>query len=239
MPLNFPIGKTSNDALVVKDVTSLPHLFISVSNAVQLKVLLQQVIQQIVYWQQQGNNVQLALAHNNHNSQIDSNVIPQALYTMLYNQEEAQMSSSKDAFVTGLYKQMLDRFRQRKKAINESINFPYLMVVIDELFHLVLTRKKQTGLYFLQLLILGHEVNIHIIAASASTYRNLLIQLVHLHPSIEQQLNSNKLLGGRTIIKPLGAEMVVTPDNLVFFKTIDTLIYERYFPISKDYCLSK
>ncbi|MFC4232181.1 hypothetical protein ACFOW1_09780 [Parasediminibacterium paludis] len=230
MPLNFPIGKTSNDTLVVKDVTSLPHLFVSVSNARQLQILLQQVIQQIAHWQL-TNKVQLAIALNNTNNTIDNAIIAQALHTMLYNQEEAQMSSSKDAFVTGLYKEMLDRFRQRKKAKNKSINFPYLIVVIDELFHLVLTRKKQTGLYFLQLLILGHEVNIHIIAASASTYRNLLIQLVHLHPGIEQQLNSNKLLGGRAIIKPLGAEMVVTPDSLIFFKTIDTPIYERYFPI--------
>jgi DNA segregation ATPase FtsK/SpoIIIE-like protein len=108
---------------------------------------------------------------------------------------------------------------------------PYLIIVIDELFHLVLTRKKQTGLYFLQLLIVGHEVNMHVIAASESTYRNLLIQLVHLHPSIEQQLTTKKLIGSRTIIKPLGAEMVITPYNLIFFKTIDMSIYERYFPI--------
>lgn len=231
MSLNFPIGNTSNNELVVKDVVSLPHLFVAYTDVTQLQSFLKQVTQQIQYWQQQGNNVQLAVALNRSNSPIDNNVLAEAVQTMLYNEAEAQMSNSKDAFVKWLYKEMTERLKQRRKAKNMAVISPYLVIVIDELFHLVLTRKKQTGLYFLQLLIVGHEVNMYVIAASESTYRNLLIQLVHLHPSIEQQLTTKKLIGSRTIIKPLGVEMVITPDNLIFFKTIDTPIYERYFPI--------
>lgn len=121
--------------------------------------------------------------------------------------------------------------KHKKGETDSSSSFPILVILIDELFNLVLLQKKSTGLYFLQLLIVGYEVNMHIVAASASTYRNLLIQLVNLHSKIEQQLNNNKLIGNRAIVKPLGAEMIITLDNLIFFKTIDTHTYELYFPI--------
>lgn len=36
MPLHFPIGSTNNNELVVKDITSLPHLFVVYNDAAQL-----------------------------------------------------------------------------------------------------------------------------------------------------------------------------------------------------------
>jgi hypothetical protein len=113
MLLCFPIGKNSNNELVVKDVVSLPHLFVAYTDATQLQSFLQQVTQQIQYWQQQGNIVQLAIALNRSNSPIDNNVSAKAVQTMLYNEAEAQMSNSKDAFVEWLYKEMTDRLKQR------------------------------------------------------------------------------------------------------------------------------
>jgi hypothetical protein len=52
-----------------------------------------------------------------------------------------------------------------------------------------------------------------------------------LHPSIEKHLIKAKLKTTFQIVKPLGAEMVMNPDNLIFFKTIHMQTYERWYPL--------
>ena len=115
--------------------------------------------------------------------------------------------------------------------IKTSQKLSILIVIIDELFSLILSQKKQTGIYFLQLIILGKQVGIHFIAASASTYRNLLLQLMNMHPDIEKQLSKKQYTKNTIIIKPLGAELVLTPDDLVFYKSISMQVHERYFRV--------
>ena len=113
---------------------------------------------------------------------------------------------------------------------NKNKSLPYLIVFIEDIFDMVLSSKKKTGLYFIELALLGKQYGIHFIAASSSTYRNLLSQLINIHPSIQKELKTHSIMENIKVINPLGAELVVTTEGILFFKEIGMILQTRLFP---------
>ncbi len=234
MQLPIAIGKNSNNTIEAFDLCTLPHLFVSYSHAAQLPHFLQACINNLNEAHARGVTVSVALALSpSHSSLAQTIECPIALQLHVSDSEQ-QENMGKDAFIDYLFdymKQQLKKLKAGQKKPLLQLPLPYLVVIVDELFNLVVTRKKNTSIHFLQLLALGQSVNIHFIAASSSTYRNLLMQLIHLHPSVEKHLIKAKLKGTTQIVKPLGAELVLNADNLVFFRTTQMPGYERWYPL--------
>lgn len=231
MRLPLSIGKNSLNQPIMVDICSLPHLFVAFSYDAQLPPFLQHCISTINSSYSSGSSIAIAIALNNSNAYLLHQIGCPIAYAFVPNNthDTTINSTSKDAFIQQLFTEMKTRLKYQKQGKQAAIQPSTLVVIIDELFSLILTQKKQTGIYFLQLLIMGKQVGIHFIAASASTYRNLLLQLMHMHPEIEKQLVKKQLTKSSTIIKPLGAELILTTDDLVFYKSSTMPIHERYF----------
>ena len=95
----------------------------------------------------------------------------------------------------------------------------------------IITKRKYTGIYFLELLVAGKELGIHFIVASVWAYRNLMSQLIKskldTKNKTEKPSPENKFL----TVQPLVAELIITPEDLYFFKESTQIDYRRYFPI--------
>ena len=76
--------------------------------------------------------------------------------------------------------------------------------------------------HFRQLLLYGYQRNIHFVIGSILPYRNLLVQL----------MRSDTLSGDRNVVSTLGAELIYSPDELIFFRAMDSEIQEMYYPIN-------
>lgn len=229
--LLLSIGSNSLNQPIVVDICSLPHFFVAYSYEAQLQHFLQHSITAINTGHTNGNALAIAIALSNSNVEVLQHIHCPVMQQLIpsITTDITQNSMHKDAFIAQLFQELKNRLKQQKQTKNAAASLPIIIIIIDELFSVILSQKKQTGMYFLQLLILGKQVGMHFIAASASTYRNLLLQLMHMHPEIEKQLSQKQFIKRTTIVKPLGAELVLTPDDLVFFKAIDMPVHERYF----------
>ena len=108
---------------------------------------------------------------------------------------------------------------------------PLLFVLIDDVLDLVITRRRSTGLQFLQLLIEGPACGMHVIAASGRAYRNLMLQLLNLNPAVKEKLKKQMPGIDFSVHYPLGAELVMTPEDVCFFRKRNEPDYTRFFPI--------
>ena len=233
MQLLLIIGKNSLNEPILVDVCSLPNLFVAYSYDTQLQSFFQHCINTINNAYKSGKNIVIAIAVSNSNAHLLNEIVSPITLAFIPNSTiNATLNcNSKDAFILQLFTEMKSRVKQQKQGKQTAKYLPTLVVMIDELFSLILSHKKQTGIYFLQLLIIGKQVGIYFIAASASSYRNLLLQLMNMHPEIEKQLAKKQLTKNSTIVKPLGAELILTPDDLVFYKSITMPLHERYFKL--------
>lgn len=218
---NIPllIGKTSDDSFVHHDLISMHHLFISYSDNTQFHRFLSDATNNL-----NGQREQL------HFAAAVSKECYRALGHLMFNDpqarhfiKEGERSASKQEFMRSLI--AILKYRHKHKADNKSAP-PRIIVLIEDVFDLVIPDKKGLGNQFLQLLLEGPALGIHMIIGSIRTYRNLLTQLIHLdlNPKLRKQFGYHFQNG-----EAIGAELILNTDDLVFFKSRHEHDYRRYF----------
>lgn len=226
--LSVIIGKTSNNELRQIPLSQLPHLFLLYSDQDQLQSFLNR---QIKNWEGSiaNNEIDFALALSQGNAEkLFANNVSTLRYSF-YNRTNPDQGSIASRYI--FMQDILKELKKRKVNSNKKINRRVPLVVIsDDIFELVITKRKYTGLYFLQLLIEGPAYGIHFMIASIRVYRNLINQLMAVNPVLKDALR--KLIPDYdfSITQPLGAELIITPEDLYFFKTREQMDYDRYFP---------
>lgn len=220
--MNVPliIGKTSDNNDVSVNLATLPNLFISYSSDEQLNGAIHFFYSQLVSL----SDIPLQVWEIGE------------LYTNEYNKPELKHT------ISLLYKQHLRRlklvertgcntiltYNENEKKANRQ---PFIIAIIKDIFKIITSRNKKEGIKFIEMLLRGADTGISFIAASENSYRNILLQLIALHPKIEERIASIAGPDRIKIKRPLGAEMIITFDNLVFFMDKDASAHERfYFP---------
>lgn len=232
---SFPItiGKKSDNEIITTDLITLPHLFVSFSEHEQVHLLLQRITREIAILSVQSQVRWIAalsnVAMNYCKESIDTNKL---LFSFHPNETENTEKNTKYRFWQNISKEL----KKRKKYLaNNSKKFtekhPITLVLIEDILGMAITRKKYTGLYFLQLLIEGPSVGMHCVAFSGRAYKNLLSQLLQLHPKMQAELQKQMPQIDFTAHYPLGAELIVTPEDFYFFKKRSDKDYSRYFNI--------
>jgi hypothetical protein len=82
---------------------------------------------------------------------------------------------------------------------------------------------------FLQLLLGGPAAGIHLIAASGGPFRQLLRQVCHYDPRLQHKFSS--IEAGAYPASAFGAELVLTGEELVYFKGASDGDYQRLYPL--------
>lgn len=217
MSIILIIGKQSDNTAFEVDLTGLPHLFVSYSEREQRDGFYFELIRQLTphihnksfFWAYAGTaDPQLqkvsALATALVLREVDGTLGPIGR--------------------TEFLKLLQAELKKRKKHINRKGEKP-IIIFIDDLFETVIQKNKYAGRYFLDLLKNGPANNMYMIMASIRTYRNLVFQLIDMIYDGPQAIDPIE----RTALQQQSAELVITPEDLYFYRTAREPVYVRLF----------
>ncbi len=206
MLLPLTIGKSSNNNILKVDLKDLPHLFISYSEPLHLQVFPGDLITGFSS-KDVLNHIQYYLFLNRVNYGFLKTLLPERSILALLVQFEPDLSTiaGKNDFIKALMK----IFTTRKKKAASS--FTSLVVIVDDILDLIISKKKFTGQYFLEILQEGDKYGIYFVFATIRTYRNLMTQL---------QQEQNRC-----------AELIINPEHFFYFKRKEEKTYTTYYPV--------
>ena len=237
--LSIKIGRDSNNKLYEEQLCALPHLYVSYSEPRHLIDLFNNTINSLS--NQPGAQPYLLLSTIGKSidlpqlSDFDKNV-----FLEIYNDGTGVINQRKEFFAK-LLNTMNKRIRLLKLENSENINdyntktdkrkLKQIVVFIDDVYSLLLPSKINSALYLVKLLLAGSKTGIHCIIASTSSYKYLINQILNVNPKANKQLNefitSNKLKS----LPPLAAELIITPENFIFYKGQGKMEYERFYAL--------
>ena len=206
--LSLIIGSDSKGNTVSKSLPDLRNLFVSYLEDGQIMDIFKTFLAE-------GNNViERVLLITKEANQIDLSNFKNT-ETYVYNNPEIGSIKNKNL----LFSQII---KDQNKGMGKTPNNKVTLVLIDDMwqFYPKFTSKKAIN-HFRQLLEYGFLFNIHIVVGSILPYRNLFVQL----------MRSDTMGGNRNVVSTLGAELIFSPDELIFFRELVTEVQEIYYPI--------
>jgi hypothetical protein len=137
---------------------------------------------------------------------------------------------SRNDLINQIIDEIINRQKiMRQKKINDferynslntwnDIKLDYLFLFIDDIWDIIVSKPKKLALNFMMILLYGQYVGVHVVFASAISYRNLLQQLVGIYPILTIELKKKYGIPEPVKISDLGQELFFTPDGLVYYK---------------------
>jgi hypothetical protein len=91
-------------------------------------------------------------------------------------------------------------------------------LIVDDVWDIIVSKPIKLGLNFMMILLYGPLVGIHTIFASVISYRNILEQLINIHPILTIELRKKYGFPEPKRISELGQELIFTPEGFVYYK---------------------
>ena len=98
------------------------------------------------------------------------------------------------------------------------IKLDYLFLFIDDIWDIIVSKPKKLALNFMMILLYGQKVGVHVVAASAISYRNLLQQLVSIYPILTIELKKKYGIPEPIKLSELGHELIFSSEDFVYYK---------------------
>lgn len=235
--MEISIGRDSSNQVFYKSINSLPHLFISYSYNEQLVNFFKHTIAELS--QQSFTQFFFLLSEENTKQLLINTDMSFPKHNCVTNGESPGNIPSRKKFFSQLIRITNHRLRLFKEmgciSINEyndkNKNKPLKssIVFIDDTFGLLLPSKSNAGLSFVKLLLAGKATGFHCIAASAFGYKNLITQIVNLNVKINQHISGFILENNLNTLPPLAAELVINPEDFIYFKEKGSYDYIRLY----------
>jgi len=208
--LDLVIGTDSKGITVSKGLSELRNLFVSYLEDKQIKDILD-------FFIKQGISIGSLLLITKEINLIDTS---NCLFTdtYIYNNPAIGTIKSRSKLFNPIIKNQKKKNTSNKKTL----------IFIDDFwqFYPKFTSKVAIN-HFRQLIQYGYKYNIHFVIGSILPYRNLLLQL----------MQADKLSYKKNIVPTLGAELIISPDDLIFFTDYETQTPNIYYPISNLHTL--
>ena len=225
---NIPlvIGRQSSGEEFIVALEVLPHLFISHSNDEQLQNIFIQFIGNLIH---SKIDLYLSFSLSRRMTLLIKPLVPiESLFMEFsHNNFEHGKINSIDEFVSSLIIEKKNRASLIKKSSIQIAMFPPMIILIDNIFEIIMGQQKKTALCFIELLMTAASIKMFFILGSAGIYRPLLDQLITVSPSLKKKLK--KSFQDQLITQPLGAELVINPDGLLFYRERNEKIYTRLY----------
>lgn len=220
MRVELKIGRESNGDDFVIDLYAESNLFISYIEEGQLYHSFKNILNQFEA-SLSPENTRISYALSDKTARNILKGIPEQFYfaKFIRNEYRSGHIGTKPLFWSVLLKEYKRRSQQSKSAAGgHAVSQPTLLIFIDDIFDMVLSQTKKEGLSFLEIAFYGAHVGIHFVAASSSTYRNLLLQLIQLNPEMSQKLSKNNSNTLPKTTNPLGCELILSGEGLIFYR---------------------
>ena len=203
--MNFPLGYNSDGKKIDKSILMVSHLFVSYTSQPQIRDFLQR------------------LSINNDNAdtqwleicrQENRLSVPEGTYidSYVYDNPSGGSILSKEKLFA-IPNRLLNKKRNQKNRSNNS-----LIILIDDIWQVMPGLNKTNSNRLKTILMDGAEQQIYFVIGSNFPYRNLLLQLM--------QPGSKK----NSPVNELGAEIIINPDKLLFFREKNELAFEIFYP---------
>lgn len=226
------IGRQSSGEDHIVNLAELPHLFISYSLDVQLPDIFSSFITYIL---QDKKPVQFSVSLSSRMATLVEPLVPEddLLIKFTHKDYEAGKINTIDEYIKVLMLEMKTRKQLSGKIASVAGRHLPLLVFMDDIFEVIMSSQKKTILSFIEMLITGAQQQIYFIMGSSGIYRNLLNQIIIVNPSLQKKLTKN--IQPYSVNQPLGAELVMNPDGLLFFREREEKIHTRLYPIKSNF----
>jgi hypothetical protein len=228
LKIPFAIGLNSNNELQYIDLAQVPLLMVSYSFANELQR----------YFSQLSDSYFL-ITNSRH---LPTN--PNGWAYFLTEEPESGTHTTRAKLLNAVLREMQFRQRVMKQkritvfekyhALNlwNSVKLPYKLLLIDDIWNLVKARPVSLSIQLFRIILNGPAVGIHTIIGSNISYRNLLQHLIELNPAIRKMLQEKYGIPEPTQISSIAQELILTPDNLVFYKKSSMADLEKFYPLN-------
>lgn len=212
-------GVDSNNIPASFSLAEMPHLFLSYQSQKQFESFMATTCRGL------DHTIHCAVAFSK----------PGTLYSIIKNSKAVLLfeyindgygNDSRTKFMQRLKKEML----RRTKLVEARKQVAPLIVVLDDVFDLLMNQTKSITRIFFELLISGSSIGMHMIAASIATRRNLLKQMMEMNPPMRKRMQFHFGCTCCDINTPVGAELVYTTDDFIFYKGKNEVDYLRLYP---------
>jgi len=111
----------------------------------------------------------------------------------------------------------------------------YQFLVVDDIWDIIVSKPKSVGLSLISILLYGPAVGIHTVFTGSISFRNLLEQLININPKICKELENKYGASEPKRINNMGNELILTAENLVFYKKAGSFEMEKMFKYHSDF----
>lgn len=226
MMLPLAIGANSLHEPFTFDLQGAPHLFLSYCSEAQAQAFYTRMLHSLAA----EGAVQFAVAFTKGGGTLPLGDALRFPYRFIRGDEYSSNTASREAFLAALVREGKRRRKLQEKGGGRT-PFPHLVILLDDVMELVVSSRKAVGLAFLELLLAGHPCRMHVVAASVASCRHLLRQLMQVNPAVQETFHRLFDKYPLPVATPLGAEIVLTAEDFVFFKEAGAVDYHRLYPL--------
>lgn len=232
--INVSIGKYSNGAIQLIDLSQISLLMISFSKDNQLVNILNKILKT----DYENKKTHYIITSSRRLLQLE--LTGSELFFLRDIPEKSSFKSRSD-FLNQINKEINHRLKilNDKKVKNfaryvslniwNDIKLTYQFMIVDDVWDLVVSKPKSIGLSMMNIILNGPIVGIHTIIASGISYRNILQQLIQINPVITDQLQKKFGIPEPKQLNVIGTELIFTPDDLIFLKKTGEMSIQRFF----------
>lgn len=203
--MNFPLGYNSDGKKIDKSILTVSHLFVSYTTQPQIRDFLKR----LSINKENDHTQWLEICRESNRLSFPEGT---SMESYVYDNPSCGSILSKEKLFTSPLR-LLKKRQNQKKLSQET-----LIIVIDDIWQVMPGLNKMNSNWLKTILKEGAEWRIYFVIGSNFPYRNLLLQLM--------QPGSKK----NSPVNELGAEIIINPDQLLFFREKNELAFEIFYP---------
>ena len=216
MKISVVIGKNSSGENKCIDLNEIHVLFVSYLHDKQLFEIIQQVTgyENNTYFISQNCAKELQLSKEKCSLYIKD----EPTSGNLYNRKE-------------IFKQILKEIKRKRSSTvkKKSTTSQFRFLIVDNIWDIITSKQKQLALDLMLIIIYGASVGYRIIIGSTLSYRNLLEQVIAMHPVLIKELENQFKSPIPKRIDEISDELIFTAEEFVYHKKAKSLSIEKYF----------
>ena len=218
MKIPVVIGKNSSGEDKFIDLDQIHVLFVSYLHGKQLYEIIQQVTdyENSTYFISQNCSRELQLNKDKCSLYIKD----EPTLGNLYSRKE-------------IFKQILKEIKRKRSSAAKKKTFPpqICFLIVDNIWDIITSKQKQLALDLMLIIIYGASIGYRIIIGSTLSYRNLLEQVIAMHPVLIKELENQFKSPIPKRIDEICDELIFTAEEFVYHKRVNSISLEKYYQL--------
>ena len=122
--------------------------------------------------------------------------------------------------------------RKRSSAAKKKTSSPQIrFLIVDNIWDIITSKQKQLALDLMLIIIYGASIGYRIIIGSTLSYRNLLEQVIAMHPVLIKELENQFKSPIPKRIDEICDELIFTAEEFVYHKRVNSISLDKYYQL--------